>query len=99
MKNVPSIRLIAAFVVAVSVLLGVAAVNASGPPQVAQNAIPQPDTKSSDWKAISDDVGIWVGKSDYTGLRGRLFVRQGDIWMPVAIDGAADIRSLFPAGK
>jgi hypothetical protein len=103
------VRFVAASVFAASLLLGVAAVNAggrgsdptakSGQPQSAQNAFPQPDTNSPNWKELSDDLGIWIGESDRTGVRGRLYVRRGTVWTPVAIDGAADIRSVFPAGQ
>lgn len=109
MTRTPSIRVVAAFVVTALALIGVAAVSASGTvtnpaarsaqPQTSQNVFPQPDTSSPDWKRISDDLGIWIGKSDQAGLRGRLFVKRGDSWMPVAVDGAADIHGIFPAGK
>ena len=109
MTRNPSIRVVAASVFAALALLGIAAAYASstgsdpraksGQPQSAQNAFPQPDTTSSDWKPISDDLGVWLGKSDHVGLRGRLYVRRGDSWMPVAVDGAADIHGLFPAGQ
>jgi hypothetical protein len=109
MPHVPSVRFVAAPVLAVLALLGVAAVFASGmasarqptsgKPQMTQNAFAQPDTTSPDWKAISDDLGIWIGQSDHAGVRGRLYVKRGDAWLPVAIDGAADIRNVFPVGK
>jgi hypothetical protein len=109
MSRHSSVRLLAASAFAASLLLGVAAVSAGGPgvdpaaksgqPQAAQNAFPQPDTNSPDWKPLSDDLGIWIGESDRTGVRGRLYVRRGNSWMPVAVDGAADIHGLFPAGK
>src|SRR5262245_16998788 len=109
MMRHPSIRFVAAAVFATSVLLAVIAVRAdgtasgptgkSGQVRSIQNAVPQPDTSSPNWKPISDDLGIWIGTSDRLGVRGRLFVRHDGMWMPVAIDGAADIQGLFPAGK
>jgi len=53
----------------------------------------QPDTHSSKWKPISDDLAMWVETSDQFGLRGRLYVRFGPLWYPVAVDGAADLRN------
>jgi hypothetical protein len=108
MKRPRSIRFVAAPLCAAVALLWVAAFAGStgstpqaksGQPQAAQNVFPQPDTSSPDWKAISDDLGIWIGKSDHVGVRGRLYVRRGDSWMPVAVDSAADIHGVFPAGK
>ena len=64
--------------------------------QAAQNPFPQPDTKSPDWRPISDDLGFWIAKSDYVGMRGRLYVRLGESWWPVAIDGAGDIKGVLP---
>ena len=64
--------------------------------QTAPAALPQPDTSSPDWKLLSDDLGIWITRSDRLGLQGRLYVRRGDAWWPVAVDGAADIRGFIP---
>ena len=109
MTRNPSIRIVAASLFAAVALLGVVAVYAGGrgsaapangaQPQATLNALPQPDTSSPDWKPISDELGIWIGRSDHAGLRGRLYVKRGDSWIPVAVDGAADIHGLFPAGK
>jgi low affinity Fe/Cu permease len=71
-----------------------AAVNAGEPmdPQALRmlrsQGIPvQPDTHSSKWKPISDDLAVWVETSDQFGMRGRLYVRLlGEVWYPVAVD-------------
>jgi len=110
MKRHASVRIATTCGIAALVLLGFAYVNAGGSesgqqltssPQrpVAPAAVPQPDTASPNWKPISDDMGIWVVKSERGGLRGRLYVRAGTSWSPVAIDGAADILGVIPAGK
>ena len=52
----------------------------------------QPDTKSPKWKPISDDLAMWVDTSEQFGMRGRLYVRLGPLWYPVAVDGAADLK-------
>jgi hypothetical protein len=53
----------------------------------------QPDTHSSKWKPISDDLAMWVETSEQFGMRGRLYVRLGPLWYPVAVDGPADLRN------
>ena len=39
------------------------------------------------WHAISDDLGILLREDERFGQRGRLFVKAGDTWEAVAIDG------------
>ena len=57
---------------------------------------PQPDTSSPDWKSLSTDVGVLIRDDDRLGLRGRLYVRVDDVWLPVATDGAADVHHTIP---
>ena len=110
MKRYASVRIVTACGIAAFVLLGFAYVNAGSAESgqqltssqqrpVAPAQVIQPDTTSPNWKPVSDDLGIWVVKSDRGGLRGRLYVRAGTSWSPVAIDGAADILGVIPAGK
>jgi hypothetical protein len=96
-------KILAACAVTAMLVLGFAYVKAgpgttvtSSPAKNAQNPFPQPDTKSPEWRPLSDDLGIWIAKSDYVGMRGRLYVRMGDSWWPVAIDGAGDIKGVIP---
>jgi|WetSurMetagenome_2_1015567.scaffolds.fasta_scaffold373892_2 hypothetical protein len=106
MKRYLLVGLVAAALATASVLLGYAYVSAgSGSPsepvtasqgKAAPNTFPQPDTRSPDWRPISDDLGIWITRSETFGLRGRLYVRLRDSWWPVAIDGAADIHGAVP---
>ena len=56
-----------------------------------------PDTSSPNWKLLSEDVGVMIRKDDRLGLRGRLFVRINDAWLPVATDGLADVLGTVPA--
>jgi|KBSSwiStaDraftv2_1062776.scaffolds.fasta_scaffold26910_2 hypothetical protein len=61
------------------------------------HALPgQPDTSSSNWKLLSDDVGVMIREDDALGLRGRLYIRKGAVWLPVATDGPADTRQAVP---
>jgi hypothetical protein len=110
MKSYAWVRIVTTCAVAACVSFGFAYVLAGGaesgqqltsnPQRAAAPAqVPQPDTASPNWKAITDDLGIWVVKSDRGGMRGRLFVRTGNAWSPVAVDGEADILGLIPAGK
>ena len=106
MKTSVSPRILAGAAAAGLLLLGFAYVKASGTTpdanspaarqKAAQNPFPQPDTSSPDWRPISDDLGFWIAKSDYVGMRGRLYVRLGESWWPVAIDGAGDIKGALP---
>lgn len=105
MRGSTWVGIVAAGLVAASVVLGFAQVNAgSGSPsapvtaqtKTAANTFPQPDTSSPDWRPISDDLGIWITRSETFGLRGRLYVRLRDSWWPVAVDGAADIHGVIP---
>ena len=57
---------------------------------------PQPDTSSPNWKALSDDVGVMIRDDERLGLRGRLYVRAGGVWLPVATDGLADVLRAVP---
>jgi hypothetical protein len=51
----------------------------------------QPDTKSSNWRFLSDDVGMMIRHDERLGLRGRLYVRTGGVWLPVATDTTGDL--------
>jgi hypothetical protein len=57
---------------------------------------PQPDTSSSHWKQLSDDVGVMLRDDDRLGLRGRFYVRTAGVWTPVAIDGPGDTSGVVP---
>ena len=57
----------------------------------------QPDTSSPRWKALTDDVGVWLRDDERLGLRGRLFVRVDGTWRAVATDGAGDVLATIPA--
>jgi hypothetical protein len=106
MKRYMLVGFMAAVVATASVLLGFAYVSAgsgsSGGTATASqakagpNTFPQPDTSSPDWRPISDDLGIWITRSETFGLRGRLYVKLRDSWWPVAIDGVADMHGVVP---
>jgi hypothetical protein len=64
--------------------------------QLRRIAGPQPDTSSPDWKLLANDVGVLLRDDERLGLRGRLYVRLDDVWLPVATDGVADVRSPIP---
>src|SRR5580765_2356754 len=59
--------------------------------QLRRIAGPQPDTSSPDWKLLANDVGVLLRDDERLGLRGRLYVRIDDVWLPVATDGIADV--------
>lgn len=65
--------------------------------QLGHMAGAQPDTTSSSWRYLSGDVGILLRDDDRLGLRGRLYVRVGDRWWPVATDGPAEYDGDIPA--
>jgi hypothetical protein len=51
----------------------------------------RPDTASPNWKPLSPDVGLMV-RHDRSGVaQARLYVRTGDDWKAVAVDGFADV--------
>ena len=97
MKRYLSVGVAAVVIATALALFAVAPAGVGGAAKPAQDTYPQPDTSSPDWKPLSDDLGIWIGKSDRVGWRGRLYARVGDSWVPVAIDGAADIQGVLPA--
>lgn len=100
MKSRKVIALVAAALGTTAVLtVGAVLVRADAPSQrVERGAIgAQPDTRSRNWKSLSDDVGILVRDDDRLGLRGRLYVRVDGAWQAVAADGAADILGRLPA--
>ena len=110
MKNYAWVRISTIFALVACVPIGFAYVVAGGaePAQPVSNSQQRPvasaqvtqlDTASPNWKPISDDLGIWVVKSDRGGMRGRLYVRAGSAWSPVAVDGEADILGLIPVKK
>jgi len=83
---------------AVGATLAVAAGTFSNPgTQTAAQAAFQPDTSSPRWKALTDDVGVWLRDDERLGLRGRLFVRVDGTWRAVATDGPADVLTVIPA--
>jgi hypothetical protein len=52
---------------------------------------PQPDTGSPNWQPIAENVGLFLTRDDAGLLRGRLYVKRGDFWHPVAVDGPQEI--------
>ena len=56
----------------------------------------QPDTAAPNWKSLSDDLGIWIVKSDQFRLQGRLYTRVGARWVPVSVDGSREIYGVMP---
>jgi len=61
-----------------------------------QSHVWQPDTSSTKWKEITEDLGVWVDKSETFGLRGRLYANIDGVWYPVAVDGLADLGGVTP---
>jgi hypothetical protein len=57
-----------------------------------------PGVPSGTYKQLSDDV-VLVLRSGEGGYNGRLFVKIGERWHPVATDGLAEIKGMFPAKK
>jgi hypothetical protein len=96
MKRQLLIALLAAGIGA-TVAMAAGAFAGSGAPNAdrAQAAF-QPDTSSPRWKALTDDVGVWLRDDDRLGLRARLFVRVDGTWHPVATDGAGDVLATIP---
>ena len=95
MKRQLVIALCAA-VVGATLALAAGAFAAPATTTAAQAAF-QPDTSSPRWKALTDDVGVWLRDDERLGLRGRLFVRVDGTWRAVATDGASDVLSVIPA--
>jgi len=81
---------------AVAVAAGAFAGSGATTPERAQLGF-QPDTSSPRWKALTDDVGVWLREDERLGLRGRLFVRVDGTWRAVATDGAGDVLATIPA--
>ena len=63
-----------------------------------QMAGSQPDTESPNWRYLSDDVGMVLRDDGRSGIRARLYIRMGDVWLPVATDGVVDVGEVIPAG-
>ena len=60
----------------------------------------KPDPNSPNWKLLSEDVGLWMWRSEHSGIRhGRLYLRKDDAWVPIAVDGVADLGHVVPIGK
>jgi hypothetical protein len=58
----------------------------------------QPDLDSENWKELAPDLGVWLYRDGFGTLRGRIFVRHDDRWMPVAVEGLEDLGPYaFPA--
>ncbi|MFQ5768596.1 MAG: hypothetical protein ACE5ID_11525, partial [Acidobacteriota bacterium] len=51
----------------------------------------QPDTRSDNWKSLSDDLGIQVFKDGQGVTRGTLFLKTDDLWIPVALEGLTEL--------
>ena len=51
-------------------------------PQTLRVADSEPDTTSPNWKQLSQDVGMLIRRDEGLGLRGRLFVRVNNAWVP-----------------
>jgi len=87
--------LAAAIGATVAVAASALAAAGAAPADRAQAAF-QPDTTSPHWKALTDDVGVWLRPDERLGFRGRLFVRVDGTWRAVATDGAADVLAVIP---
>ncbi len=60
---------------------------------------PQPDSDSANWKPISEDMGIWLYKDQFGSLRGRLYVKDDESWLPIALEGLDELGpKVLPAG-
>ena len=59
----------------------------------------QPDTSSDNWKPLSSDIGLWLFTDQYGTQQGTLYVRFGDIWSPVALQGTSELGpEILPLG-
>ena len=60
----------------------------------------QPDTSSNNWKPLSGDVGVMLFTDKYGTQRGTLYVRFGDYWTPVALQGLSELGpEILPLGR
>ncbi len=60
----------------------------------------QPDTSSNYWKPLSGDVGVMLFTDKYGTQRGTLYVRLGDNWRPVALQGRSELGpEVLPLGS
>ncbi len=60
----------------------------------------QPDTSSNNWKPLSGDVGVMLFTDKYGTQRGTLYVRLGDYWRPVALQGVSELGpEVLPLGR
>ena len=97
MKRQLLTALLAAGIGAMVALAASAFAGPGAPPDDRAQAAFQPDTSSPRWKALTDDVGVWLRDDERLGLRGRLFVRVDGTWRAVATDGPADVHAIIPA--
>ena len=51
----------------------------------------QPDRSSGNWKQLSGDVGLMLFTDQYGTRRGTLYVRSGDLWQAVALEGPSEL--------
>ena len=60
----------------------------------------QPDTSSNNWKPLSGDIGVMLFIDEYGMQRGTLYVRLGDYWRPVALQGTSELGpEVLPLGS
>ena len=59
----------------------------------------QPDTSSPYWKPINEELGLMVFKDRFGRARGTLFVKIGDYWKSIALEGVEELGPLVLPGK
>ncbi len=51
----------------------------------------QPETSSDNWKQLGEDVGLMLSTDQHGTRRGTLYVRSGDLWQAVALEGPSEL--------
>ena len=60
----------------------------------------EPDTSSANWKPLSDDVGLMVYTDRFGVQRGTVYVRIGEAWVRVAVEGPSELGPrVLPLGQ
>ena len=50
-----------------------------------------PDTSSENWRQLSDDIGLMLYVDQFGNRCGTLYIKVGDLWNPIAIDGISEL--------